>query len=85
MSLFKRGVKVSVERLPRGHALLVRADGSVVDLGVCTDEDVKLLAYVAQEAYVRLSGRKTRLDNTTLGRVRELTRRFYRASKDVSS
>jgi len=71
-------VKVAQARLKDGHLLLVQ-EGKVVDLGECTLEDLKVLSYVTQEAYGRLTvkRRKHGASTVTLARVKNFADRLY--------
>lgn len=75
------GVGVPVEAIPAGH-LLLEHDGDLLDLGPCTLEDLRMIAFVAQEAYVRLPSKRGRSKTTpgTLARVRNVTRQFWQRS-----
>lgn len=74
---------VPVERVVKGH-LMLEHEGALMDLGPCTLEDIRLIAFVAQEAYIRLPSKRGRSKSTpkTLGRVRNITRQMWKASED---
>lgn len=76
-------VGVQAEHIRKGH-LVLENDGHLIDLGPCSLEDLRLLAFVAQEAYIRLPSKRGRSKTTpgTLARVRNLTRAFWQASED---
>lgn len=80
-----RGEHVGFETVDvrKGH-LHLEHDGVLVDLGPCSLEDLRLIAFVAQEAYVRLPSKRGRSKSTpgTLSRVRNVTRQFWQASED---
>jgi hypothetical protein len=77
------GIIVPYERVKEGH-LMLEHEGALLDLGPCTLEDLRLIAFVGQEAYIRLPAKRGRSRSTpqTLGRVRSLTRQFWQASLD---
>lgn len=79
------GVAIEVEYIPEGH-LMLEQDGALIDLGPCSLEDLRMIAFVAQEAYVRLPSKRGRSKTTpgTLARVRNKTRQFWQASEDPS-
>ena len=76
-------VGVQAEYIRKGH-LVLEHDGELIDLGPCSLEDLRLIAFVAQEAYIRLPSKRGRSRTTpgTLARVRNLTRAFWQASED---
>lgn len=80
------GVIVPYERVKEGH-LMLEHEGALLDLGPCTLEDLRLIAFVGQEAYIRLPSKRGRSRSSaqTLGRVRNLTRQFWQASLDPSN
>lgn len=77
------GVIVPYERVREGH-LMMEHEGALLDLGPCTLEDLRLIAFVTQEAAVRLPSKRGRSRATpqALSRVRNLTRQFWQASLD---
>ena len=78
--MFWNKTRVPKASLPNEHIVWVH-DGQIVDLGSISLEDLKLMAYVSQEAYVRLPARKTATKSNTLSRVQAITRRMYDAAK----
>lgn len=79
MALFSKRTKVPTESLPKGHIILISSEGAITDLGPCDLEDLRLTAYVAQEAYNRLPAKRSRRVRTnTLGRVRSFTDTIYK-------
>jgi len=74
-----RDVWVPAEKVRKGH-LMLEVDGALVDLGPCTLEDVKMIAYVSQEAYARL--KRSKVTPKTLAKVRRLTHDFWVASEN---
>lgn len=77
------GVVVPYERVKEGH-LLLEHEGALLDLGPCSLEDLRMVAFVAQEAYVRLPSKRGRSKSTpgTLSRVRNLTHAMWQATLD---
>lgn len=77
------GYCVPYERVVPGH-LMLEHEGALLDLGPCTVEDLRLIAFVSQEAYVRLPSKRGRSKSTpgTLSRVRRITNQFWQASLD---
>jgi glucokinase len=67
--------------LPEGHLVRVLSDGAVRDLGPVSDEDLRLLEYVTQEAAGRLTVRRGKPGPSvaTLTRVRAFARRLREA------
>lgn len=76
-------VGISVEYVREGH-LMLEHEGALIDLGPCSLEDLRLMAFVTQEAYIRLPSKRGRSKTTpgTLARVRNKTRQFWQASLD---
>lgn len=81
--LLGRHVHVPAERVREGH-LMLEHEGALIDLGPCTLEDLRLIAFVTQEAYIRLPSKRGRSKTSpmALGRVRNVTRQFWEASLD---
>ena len=74
---------VEVERVRKGH-LMLEHDGALIDLGPCTLEDLRLIAFVSQEAYIRLPSKRGRSKTTpvALARVRNITRQMWQNSEN---
>lgn len=63
---------------------MLEHDGALIDLGPCTLEDLRLMAFVAQEAYIRLPSKRGRSKTTpqALARVRNITRQMWQESEN---
>lgn len=77
--------RARVERalLKTGHIVRVLEDGTVVDLGPATDEDLELLEYVTREAASRLGVSRKRPGPSvaTLTRTRAFAKRLHRGAE----
>lgn len=74
-----------LRRVPRallrpGHAVWLSPDGDVVQLGALTVEDMRLLAFVTQEAQTRHRG--GRATPAALSRCREMAAQWYAQLKE---
>lgn len=80
-----RHVDIETVHVRKGH-LHLEHNGVLIDLGPCSLEDLRLIAFVAQEAYIRLPSKRGRSKSTpgTLAKVRTLTKGFWQASEDPS-
>jgi hypothetical protein len=78
-----RHVDIETVHVRKGH-LMLEHDGVLIDLGPCSLEDLRLIAFVAQEAYIRLPSKRGRSKSTpgTLAKVRTLTKGFWQASEN---
>lgn len=84
--LFGKHREIETVHVRKGH-LLLEHDGTLIDLGPCTLEDLKLIAFVAQEAYIRLPSKRGRSKTTptALARVRNITNQFWTRSENPSN
>lgn len=73
-------VKVPTEKLTPEHLFWMH-EGTLVDMGAVSVEDLKLLAYVTQEAKGKLPTRKNTASLRTLSRANSLAQRMFDASK----
>ncbi len=71
------GTGVTTTSLNKQHLYWVNEEGKVVDLGKAGLEDLKLTAYVTEQARSRLSVRKNTASQATLTRVESLCKRMY--------
>ncbi len=78
--MFKKRTKVPTANLEPSHLYWVE-DGKVVDMGSVSLEDLKLLAYVTQEAKIKLATRKNTASTRTLSRALALAQRMYDAGR----
>ena len=79
--MFLKRKRVPTYSLEEGHIYWLN-NGNVVDLGPASVEDLRLAAYVTQEARIRLPGRKTSASIATLTRVDSFIKKMYKKAKD---
>lgn len=79
-AVFWNKTRVPKASLPNDHIVWIHG-GKAVDLGPATLEDLKLMAYVSQQAYIRLPTKKNAISPNTLSRARALSRRMYDAAR----
>lgn len=78
MSFFRKSRRVAVSA-PVGHLAYVRDDGTVLDLGAVTVEDLRLLNALTEVSYRHRGSKSGRrgISSVTLSRLRGLVSRWY--------